>query len=418
MLQNWAGNQPYHAARCHRPETVAAVQRIVAESRTVKALGARHSFSAIADTAGDLVSLERLNRVVALDPERRTVTVQAGSRYGELGAHLHDAGFALHNLASLPHITVAGACATATHGSGDSHGCLATAVVGMEIVTATGDLVAVSREQDGERFDGMVVGLGGLGVVTSLTLAIEPTYDVQQHVYERLPFAEIARDLGGVMASGASVSLFTDWASDHVGQVWRKRRIVPGETYTPEATWRGASLATRDLHPAATLPAAACTAQMGVPGPWHERLTHFRLDHTPNVGAELQTEYFVARADGPAALRALNGMRARIAPLLIASEVRTIAADALWMSPYYARDSVALHFTWQPDWPAVRALLPRIEEGLAPFAARPHWGKLTTMDPADVQSRYPRLADFRALLHDYDPDRKFANDYLTRYIYD
>jgi xylitol oxidase len=417
-LTNWAGNLTYGAARVHRPETVAEVREIVRRSERVRGLGARHSFNAIADTTGDLLSLERMERVLALDTARRTVTVEGGIRYGTLARALHAAGWALPNTASLPHISVAGACATATHGSGDRNGCLATSVAALELVTADGSVVALSREADGDRFAGAVVGLGALGVVTQLTLNVVPTFQVAQYVYEGLPVARLERDFDAVMGAGYSVSLFTDWLGDRIGQVWVKQRVDDGGAAAARMGLErlGATAAPVKRHPITILPAESCTDQLGVPGPWYERLPHFKIEHTPSSGAELQSEYFVARRFAVDALRAVAAQRDEIAPVLQISEVRTVAADDLWMSPYNGRDSVAFHFTWLPDWPGVSALLPLLEERLAPYEARPHWGKLFTMLPRRIGSLYPRRGEFKALAEELDPTGKFRNDLVGTYV--
>lgn len=414
---NWAGNYLYRAAQIHAPETVEQVQELVIRSNKVKALGTRHSFNDIADSSGDLISLERFDKILGLDRERRTVTVEAGVRYGQLARWLHDAGYALHNLASLPHISVAGAVATATHGSGDRHGNLATAVSAMELVTGNGELMFLSHEHDREQFEGAVVGLGGLGVITKLTLDISPTFLMQQDVYENLPFTVVEDYYDELTSSLYSVSLFTNWQDSAFNQVWLKRHVLDGMSVKAEPELFGARLAINNLHPIATLSAENCTEQLGVCGPWFERLPHFRMEFTPSSGAELQSEYFIPRQHVFAALQAINSMREQIAPLLQISEVRTIAADNLWMSPCYQQASVGIHFTWEQDWENVRNVLPKIEEALAPFHARPHWAKLFTMSPDRLQSLYEKLPDFRQLLQRYDLQGKFRNEYLDKYIF-
>jgi alditol oxidase len=415
--RNWAGNFEYNAAEIHHPKTLEQVKELARRGKKIRVLGSRHSFNRIADTTHELISLEHLGQVIALDKERLTITVAGGVRYGELSQYLHREGFALHNLASLPHISVAGACATATHGSGDSNRNLATAVSGMEIVTADGEVIVVSREQDGDLFHGMVVGLGGFGIVTKLTLDIQPTFDVQQDIYENLPLSALETHFDEITSSGYSVSLFTDWKTELVNQVWVKRRIMGGKKLEAEPDLFGARPATRRLHPIGELSSENCTEQLGIPGAWHERLPHFRMDHTPSSGEELQTEYFVSRRHAYEAILAVNHMREYVTPLLMISEVRTIAADNFWMSPCYKQDCVALHFTWKMDEPAVMRLLPMIEKGLARFSARPHWGKLFAMSSAQLGSRYERLSDFRQLLLQYDPQGKFRNAFLDLYIF-
>jgi xylitol oxidase len=413
---NWAGNYTYRAARYHQPETVEQIQELVVRSSKLKALGTRHSFNDIADSPGDLISLEHFNHIVALDQERHNVRVEAGVRYGQLARWLHEEGLALHNLASLPHISVAGACATATHGSGDRHGNLATAVSAIEMIRADGEVVVLSREIHREHFEGTVIGLGGLGVVTKLTLDVSPTFEMRQDVYENLPLAQLEDHFDELFASVYSVSLFTDWRNAAFNQVWLKRHVPKNGSVDLETQLFGATLATSHLHPIASLSAENCTEQMGVCGPWYERLPHFRMDFTPSSGEELQSEYLVPRQYAFAALQAIYQLREHIAPLLQISEVRTIAADNLWLSPCYKQACVGIHFTWKKDWPAVKQLLPIIEEQLAPLDARPHWGKLFTMSPTRVQSLYEKLPDFQGLLQEYDPQGKFRNAFLDTYI--
>jgi xylitol oxidase len=414
---NWAGNYTYRAVRVHKPETIAQIQELVSRGNKLKALGTRHSFNDIADSPDDLISLERFDQVLALDREQHTVTVGAGIRYGQLCPWLHREGFALHNLASLPHISVAGACATATHGSGGQHGNLATAVAAMELITADGELIVFSRKHEPGQFEGAVVGLGGLGIVTKLTLDILPTFEMRQDVYENLPLAQLEDHFDELVASAYSVSLFTDWRNATFNQVWLKRRVSMDAPFELEPELFGAKPATHALHPIASLSAEPCTEQMGIAGPWYERLPHFRMDFTPSSGEELQSEYFVPRQHAIAAFHAIDQIREYIAPNLQISEIRFIAADDLWMSPCYGQDCVSIHFTWKKDWPAVSKVLPLIEERLAPFHARPHWGKLFTMHPEHLQSLYAKLPEFRELLQRYDPHSKFRNAFLDKYIF-
>lgn len=421
--QNWAGNYEYSAARWHRPKTVEQVQELVRHSVKLKAVGTRHSFNGIADTTGDMISLEKLESELVLDREHHKVTVSAGFKYGDLCSHLDLKNFGLHNLASLPHISVAGACATASHGSGDGNKNLATVVSGMEIVTADGKLCGVSRVQRGEQGDqedpfyGMVVGFGGLGVVTKITLDLVPAYQMRQDVYENLAMSQLEKHFDDITSSGYSVSLFTDWHSESFSQVWLKRRVDDDASLELAPEWFGATPATGQRHPIEGFPADDCTQQMGFYGPWHRVLPHFRMEKTPSAGEELQSEYFVPRQHGVEAIAAVAQLREQIAPFLQISEIRTIAADALWMSPCYGQACVSIHFTWKQNWPEVKELLSRIENQLAPFKARPHWGKLFTMPPAKVQSFYKRLPDFQNLLRSYDPQGKFRNAFLDEYIF-
>lgn len=413
---NWAGNYRYSAEHLHRPETLEQLQEIVQKSRKLKALGSRHSFNHIADTVADHISLEHMDRVLAIDPQRHTVTVEGGIRYGPLGQYLQREGYALHNMASLPHISVAGACATATHGSGDQNGNLATAVTGIQLMSANGELHEFSRESHADIFPGMVVSLGGLGIITQLTLTIEPSYMVQQEIYEQLPVTELDDHFDEITSSAYSVSMFTDWRSDNINQLWLKRRHTAEALPVLGNSLFGALAAARQLHPISELLAEPVTSQMSLPGPWCDRLPHFRMEHTPSSGEELQSEYFVPRRHAVAAFHAIAELHEQVSPLLQISEIRSIAADTLWMSPAYQQDSIGFHFTWKKDWPAVRQLLPLIEAALEQYELRPHWGKLFTMAPERLQALYMRLPDFRMLLSSYDPEGKFRNAFLEQYI--
>jgi xylitol oxidase len=416
-LKNWAGNIDYSTENLYFANSVEQVRSFVTQHTRLKALGTRHCFNKIADSSDYFLSLKSMDDVRSLDRQARTVTVGAGITYGKLSPYLHEKGFALHNLASLPHISVAGACTTATHGSGEKNGNLATAVAALEIVTAGGDTVKLSREKDAEFFLGSVVGLGALGVITSVTLNLQPTFQMRQYVYENLPLRQMQDHFDAIQDSAYSVSLFTDWQKQRINEVWLKSRGGPEPGYGPEPEFFGAKLATNNLHPIAELSAENCTEQMGVPGPWFERLPHFKMGFTPSAGKELQSEFFVPRKHAVEAILAVERLRNQITPLLMISEIRTIAADDFWMSPCRNQPSVAIHFTWKQDWPAVRALLPTIERELAPFNARPHWGKLFTMSPELLKSKYQKLPDFIRLAKKFDPQGKFRNDFLNTNIF-
>jgi xylitol oxidase len=413
---NWAGNITFGAARFHRPATIPELQDLVVRSTRARALGTGHAFNHLADTDGDLIAVGGLPRVIEVDARSEAVTVSAGVSYGELAVALNRAGRALPNLASLPHISVAGACATGTHGSGDAIGSLATAVSAIEMVTAAGELVTVSRHTEPARFPGMVVALGALGIVTRVTLDTVPAFEVRQYVYEDLPYEQVTGHLDEITSAAYSVSLFTDWRGPRIGQAWLKRRADAVDPPLPRPGWMGARQADGPRHPVPGMPPDYCTEQLGVPGPWHERLPHFRLEFTPSAGDELQSEFLLPRAHAAGALRALDQISSQLAPVTQISEIRTVAADDLWLSPAYLQDTVAFHFTWVRDWPAIAPVLAQVEERLMPMHARPHWGKLFSVGADVLRGRYPRLADFRRLMREYDPSGKFRNDLLDRYL--
>jgi len=413
---NWAGNHTYRARAIRTPETIDQVREIVATAPRIRVLGSRHSFSDIADSA-ELLSLERLAPDVVVDHDALTVSCGGAVRYGELAVELERAGLALANLASLPHIAVAGAVSTATHGSGDGNGNLATSVVALEIVTSDGSIVTGARGD--ADFDGLVVGLGATGAVTRITLEVEPMYRVRQRVFERLRWKDLFDHFDAITSAGYSVSVFTRWG-EFVDQVWVKQRVAEGADPSAapkrgagDKTLFGAVAATENRHPILGIDPVNCTPQLGVAGPPAERLPHFRMGFTPSSGAELQSEYLVPRRHGVAAIEAVRALSATVRPLIQVSEIRTVAADALWMSPQYGRDTIAIHFTWDPQPAAVERALAEVEHALDPFNARPHWGKLFRAGAGEIGPLYERLADFTALLERLDPRGAFRNDWLN-----
>ncbi|HET9901525.1 MAG TPA: D-arabinono-1,4-lactone oxidase [Actinomycetes bacterium] len=414
---NWAGNYVYRAEHLHRPRTLEELQEIVAVASSVHVLGSRHSFNGIVDAA-ELISLEALHAQetlharVVVNREARTVSFGAGLKYGELTERLNDEGVALHNLASLPHISVAGAVATATHGSGNRNGNLATAVAGLELVTSSGELLHVSRGD--ADFDGIVVGLGALGAVTRITLDVEPAFEVRQRVFEGLDWTALYENFDDITSSGYAVSIFTLFGAA-VDQVWVKSRTDEAERIDGDLF--GATPAAVDRHPILGIDPTPCTPQLGRTGPWWDRLPHFRMGFTPSAGEELQSEYVLPREHAVPALESVRALAERIRPLLLVCEIRTVAADELWMSMNYEQDSVGLHFTWKPEQGAVEELLVDLERALSPFDARPHWGKLFLADAAAIAQLYPRHANFVALAGRLDPRGAFRNAWLDACVF-
>jgi xylitol oxidase len=408
---NWAGNHTYQAASLHRPASLDQLRELVAGAAQLRVLGSRHSFNDIADSAV-LVALDGLPGEVAVDHAAGTVSCPAALRYGELARALAAEEVALANLASLPHISVGGAIATATHGSGDANGNLATAVAGLELVTASGETLTASRGDPD--FDGMVVGLGALGAVTRVTLDVEPAYQVRQRTFQGLDWERLFERLDEVTSAGYSVSMFTRWTGP-VEQVWVKSRVAS----SPEEVrgdLLGAVAATEDRHPILGIDPVNCTRQLGVPGPWSDRLPHFRMGFTPSSGEELQSEYHLPRQRAVAGLRSLRALAGVVQPVLQVSELRTVAADRLWMSPQHGQDTLSVHFTWVPDWAAVQPVLVQVEAALAPFGARPHWGKLFLAGAEAIAPLYERAGDFARLAGRLDPGGVFANDWLRRHL--
>lgn len=404
---NWAGCYTYAARHLHQPSTVARAQQIVADAPRIRALGSRHSFNDLPDSAGDLISLSEVAGDIQIDSESAVVEVGAGVRYGELAEELHRNGWALKAMASLPHIAVAGAIGTATHGSGDGVGCLAGDVVAIELIDADGELVLLDAGDP--RLDGAAVHLGALGVLTRVRLRIEPTYEVAQYVVNDVPWDYVIDHFDQITASAYSVSMFTRWDRDVLDQVWLKSRTGPAglPVGTP---------ATSTQHPIRGVDPANATLQGGAAGPWQERLPHFRMGFSPSAGAEIQAEYLLPRESVGEAVQNLRALAPQLAPVTQVCELRTIAADRLWLSMAYERETVAVHFTFDREPDRVRAVLQLVERALAPCAARPHWGKWFTYDGTYLESLYPRIEDFRRLARSFDPHGKFHNEFLQRAV--
>jgi alditol oxidase len=406
-LSNWAGNVAFGAARIHEPESLDALRHLVDSSRRIRPVGRGHSFSRIADTADDLVLLDGLPKTLEVDSVSSTVRVASGMTYTELAEGLHRAGFALANMASIPDISIAGACETGTHGSGDDQRVLAASVAAVQLVAADGALVELRRDSHRDTFSGSVVALGALGIVTHLTLDIEPTYEMSQQVYLGASLDDIQSQLNDVFSAGYSVSVFTDWHSGEAS-VWVKERVDQ-----PESTLTLGRRAERSVHPVPSRSPDLCTEQLGTVGPWHERLAHFRPNAAREAGHELQSEVFLSRDVAHQAITVLREIGRLFAPALLVSEVRTVGADDLWLSPAYGRDSIAFHFTWNDNESTVLGALAAIEERLLPLDPRPHWGKLTTMTADRVIASYERALDFNELMVEQDPSFKFRNNFVN-----
>jgi xylitol oxidase len=416
-LTNWAGNRTYSADSVHHPASVVEVQELVARLPRVKALGTRHSFNTIADSPGGaLISLSELAPDVTIDANAMTVSVTGGTRYGVLATALQSQGYALHNTGSLPHISVAGATATGTHGSGDRNKILSTAVAAVDLVTADGSLVTVDRANPDLK--ALAVGLGAFGVITRVVLEVQPTYLVRQDVYRNAPWDTVLEAFDEVMASAYSVSLLGDFASPVIRQLWQKTRVEEVEEGQDPPQPVPASLHGGTWYDDAEEPPDhSLNVRAGVPGPWSERLPHFRLDAPPSAGGdELQTEYFIDRRHAVDAIRTLRSLGDRISPHLHATEIRTTAADDLWLSPAYERDCLCIGFTWRNHPTEVMALLADIETALGPYEPRPHWGKLFLFTAEDLARRFPRLADFLELTTTYDPTGKFTNAFIDWHL--
>lgn len=408
-MQNWSKNVDFNDRAYLQPESLAELQEIVKSNQKLRARGTAHCFNEIANTSSYAINLSRMPKLIEVDSAARSVRVAAGLKYGELAPMLHEQGWALDNLASLPHISIAGSISTGTHGSGINNKNLANQVLSLDLVTAEGELRHIDRANPA--FNAVVVGLGMGGVVYQYELKIEPTYQIRQVIYPNIPLDVLQRNFDGIMGTAYSVSYFTDWSSEQVGNLWCKFR--DGELI-PESIG-GCAQADKKYHPIPSVDPVACTDQLGKPGYWHERLSHFKLDFTPSVGEEIQTEFFVDRKDAAAAIEAVSKLGAEITPLLWITELRTVAEDELWLSGAFQRDTLAIHFTWK-KLDAIYPVIEKVEAALRPFNYRPHWGKVFTADATYLKSVYPKMGEFQALMQALDPGKKFENSFTRKNV--
>jgi xylitol oxidase len=408
-MQNWSKNVDFNDRGYFQPETLVDLQELVRSNQKIRARGTAHCFNEIANTSSYAINLSKMPRVIEVSASTNSVKVSSGLTYGELAPTLHSQGWALNNLASLPHISVAGSISTGTHGSGIKNQNLANQVLSLDIVTAEGELRHIDRTNPA--FNALVVGLGHGGIVYQYELKIEPTFKVRQVIYPEIPLDVLQRNFDQIMGTAYSVSYFTDWSTAQVGNLWCKFR---DSEEIPESVG-GIAQAEKKYHPIPSVDPVACTDQLGESGDWHQRLSHFKLEFTPSVGEEIQTEFFVDRKDAAAAIAAVSRLGEEIAPLLWITELRTIAEDDLWLSGAYQRESLAIHFTWKKNL-AIYPVIEKVEAALRPFNYRPHWGKVFTADGKYLSSVYPKMSEFKALVEALDPASKFENTFTRRIL--
>jgi len=408
-MQNWSKNVDFNDRAFLQPESLAELQELVRSNAKLRARGTAHCFNEIANTSSYAINLSNMPKNIEVNADSKSVTVAAGLKYGELAPELHKQGWALNNLASLPHISIAGSISTGTHGSGIKNQNLANQVLSLDLVTAEGELRHIDRTNPA--FNALVIGLGLGGIVYQYELKIEPTFKIRQVIYPEIPLDILQRNFDQIMGTAYSVSYFTDWGTAQIGNLWCKFR---DSEVIPESVG-GKAKADKKYHPIPSVDPVACTDQLGESGDWHQRLSHFKLDFTPSVGEEIQTEFFVDRKDAAAAIEGVSKLGEEIPPLLWITELRTIAADDLWLSGAYQRDTLAIHFTWKKDL-AIYPVIEKVEAALRPFNYRPHWGKVFTADGKYLSSVYPKMSEFKALVEALDPASKFENTFTRRIL--
>ncbi len=410
-MKNWGGNIDYGDVTVRSPQSMDELAAAIVVADRCRALGSRHSFNRI--TAADtLIDTSQLPAEVTIADDQKSARVSGPATYAALAAALNAQNLALSNMASLPHISVAGAISTGTHGSGDRNQNLAASVSAIQILAGTGEVIELQRGD--ADFAGAVVGLGALGVITEVTVDVVPTFDVEQTVYDGPSLDVLAESIDAAMAAGYSVSVFTHWAGQ-ADQVWVKAKVgddVPAES---AAFLDELAAAPVRRHPIITLDASGCTEQLGKPGLWSDRLPHFQMGFTPSAGDEIQSEFFVDRVHAAESIAAMSSIGSDIAEALMVGEIRTVGADDLWMSPHSGRGTLAFHFTWHPGQQRAEDAARRVAEALGPFGVRPHWGKVFDHTQIDW-AQYPRRSDFLALVERLDPNGVFRNEWFDEVV--
>ncbi|MGY0007186.1 D-arabinono-1,4-lactone oxidase [Micromonospora sp. I033] len=424
---NWAGNQRSTAALTVRPRTVEEVAEAVRHAadtgRTIRAVGSGHSFTGTAVADGHRLDLADLDTGVTVDPARRLVTVPAGMTLHTLNALLAGHGLALPNLGDIDAQTIAGALSTGTHGTGGKLGCLSTFVTALTLVTGTGEVLRCSADEHRDVFAAARVGLGAVGVLVEVTLRCVDAFVLRAH--ERpAALAAVLDDLPGLVERHDHAEFYWFPYTDRV-QVKANDRVPADDRPLPR--WRGWL---DDEFLSNTVFAGACRLGRAVPAlapgisaisarALTERTYTGRSDRvfcTPRRVRFVEMEYALPRAALPTALAELRRIVDRLPfKVLFPVEVRFTAADDIWLSHGYGRDSayVAVHqYVGMPYEPYFRAF----EEVTTELGGRPHWGKLHWRTAESLATAYPKFTDFLAVRKRLDPDNRFTNPYLNQVL--
>lgn len=406
MLANWGGNLAFEQAEVVKPKTISELAEMVRVNK-VRPVGTLHSFSPIAKGEGLLMSTANLAIKPELDSDRSVVRFGAAMRFGELALFLEQNGFALRNMGSLPHISVAGAAATGTHGSGDKNQILSSSLTSFSYLNHEGELIKVEKQDP--LFEAFRLGLGAYGIWVEAELSIVPSFQIRQDIFLEIPWSYFLEDPSRLTSAGYSVSLFGKWGTSTISQTWVKSEVEDPRAGVPIAAIAPEQNSKREL---ADGVGDNLTEQGGKPGPWLHRLPHFRLDASPSAGNEIQTEYFFTRDKIAHAIEAVHSVAGKINPVLIISEIRSIAQDDAWLSPMRRGDSIALHFTWKNEPELVDIAVQELEKVLAPMEPIPHWGKVHHFTQSDLERAHPMLSKAREQFENADPSGKFSSDYL------
>jgi L-gulono-1,4-lactone dehydrogenase len=422
---NWAGNQRVDATRVARPagndEVAAVLRAAAADGLTVKAVGAGHSFTAAAATAGVRLELDNLAGLVRVDRDARQVTVQAGMRLRELNRVLAEHGLALANLGDIDTQTISGAISTGTHGTGARLGCLSTFVTALTLVDGDGTVHHCSATRDADVFAAARVGVGAVGVLTEVTLQCVDAFTLRAEERPE-PLADVLAGLDELVEGNDHFEIYWFPYTDRV-QTKRNNRVPAADR--PLGRFRGwlddeflsntvfgvacrVGRAVPALVPTITAVEARALSARVYTAPSHAVFC------TPRRVRFVEMEYGLPRSELPAAFAALRSIVDRLpVKVIFPVEVRFSAADDVWLSHGYGRDSayVAIHqYVGMPYEPYFRAF----EEVCRDLGGRPHWGKMHWRTRDDLRPAYPRFDDFLAVRDRLDPGRLFGNGYTER----
>lgn len=431
---NWSGTVAWDDCEVLEPTTIGELQSIIAYSPKVRVIGSAHSFTPLVRSSGrvkpTLLSLRHIPRTWSLDEKKKTVTVDAATTYSELCHALDKTGFALPNTSSLSHFQIAGAIATATHGSSGSRNGrltrsgLADTVVGLEIVGPDGTIRNVNKGHP--QFSSSVVSLGMVGVVTRVTLSLVDDYDVIQRVYGKWPptptgtLSAFLSSLPKTIAQFDSFSAFVKWNVDDFGLLIGRKQVPRGATDSASTT--DPRLITGPIQ---GFLGQGDFATTGV-GRWCDKMFLWKNNGSPFVSQpELQIAHFVPFRDVERALHATRKVVSTWGDEVLYCELRAVRGDEHLLSPYSADAPKPDSFSISHSLDArlgvekVRQRASELESVLRPYQVRPHWGKLTAMTASDLKEAYGlKLKRFQEVQQQVDPNRKFTNDYLEHLLLD
>jgi FAD-linked oxidoreductase len=414
--RNWSGSQQCLPAARSAPATVAELQELIASAKgTVRAVGAGHSFAPLVPTDGTIVSLSRIGGLVSHDSQTLQATLWAGSRLGDIGQPLEDAGQALVNMPDIDEQTLAGCLATATHGTGAGIGCMSTFIEGLQLVDARGDLVDCDANTNAELFQAAKVSLGALGVITQVRLQNVVPYRLRRETVWRSfeEILEIADTMAGqhrnfefyyIPFSGMGFTDVHDITTEPLGSTEKIDSNESVQDLKLARDWLQGSPKVRELVLSSIV--KTLDDEVMVESSWKNYASERNVRFN-------EMEYHLPREHGLQAMREVRAaLESQHPEVFFPIEVRFIKGDDIWLSPFHQRDtcSIAVHRYFEEDY---KPYFKTIEPIFRKYEGRPHWGKLNTLQRDDLRKLYPRWDDFVEVRRTIDPNGRFLNPYLA-----